>query len=113
MKLKDRRPHTYGQIVERIEFLEALKVLTDNEGPLVVENDLILAIVNDTFDLATADCERVDPAHVRWLADLYESYGAWVAVAYVAIKRGTQPMRMILNNTDYQRAFAAVSEVFS
>ena len=111
--MKNRRPHTYGAIVERLEFLEALKVLTDNEGPLCVENDLILAIVNDTFDLATADCERVDPNDVRPLADLYEDYGAWAVVAYVARKRGRLPMPVIAGNADYQRAMAAVHEVFA
>ena len=110
MSTKDRRPITYGAIVARLEWLEAAAVLIDNDGPCTLIDGEDVAIVNDCFDIATADAQRVHASDVRMLADLYEQYGEFVVVAYAALERGELPLHAVTSRTDYQRAFAATKE---
>lgn len=48
--------------------------------------------MNDTFEYACADCERLDVDHIMELRPIYEQYQYYAFIAYASIKRNQLPL---------------------
>ena len=72
---------------------------------------LPFVICNDVFAWASADGEGLPLDQAAVVADLYQRFGDAGPVAWVAARRGTEPMREYLRVTpNYAAALAAVDK---
>ena len=73
----------------------------------------IILNMNDTFALATADAESFDTDDFEAMVPLLVQYGRHALTAYVAVKRGLEPLHCSCNHDgpEYRAARVVVEQL--
>jgi hypothetical protein len=66
-------------------------------------------LMNDTFELSSGEGEEVPQE--RWIEvnEIYKKYGWYGLVAWVALRRGYEPLKEIAENAEYSKARAEIT----
>ena len=96
-------------LLRRVEELEAQREIVQRNQAFYGDDGKFLVIVSDTFAYATADCEEVLATDLLTVRDLYRSHGWRGVTAWVAQRRGYEPLPEIAGTEEYQAVRKALA----